>query len=128
MIVDTTFLIDLEREVARGREGPAAAFLAAHPAEILRISAVTYGELVEGYADPHAPELAELVAPYIVVDVTRSIGGRYGEISRALRAAGGRLGDNDLWIAATALESNEALVTRDAEHFGRVPGLEVYGY
>ena len=128
MIVDTTFLIDLEREVARGREGPAMAFLAAHPAEVLRISAVTYGELAEGYADPVASELAELVGPYVVLDVTKSVGGRYGEISRALRWSGGRWGDNDLWIAATALESNEAVVTRDAEHFGRIPGLQVHGY
>jgi predicted nucleic acid-binding protein len=128
MIVDTTFLIDLEREATRGREGPAMAFLAEHPAEILRISAVTYGELAEGYADPLAPELAELVAPYLVVDVTRSIGGRYGVISRAMRASGERWGDNDLWIAATALESNDAVVTRDAQHFGRIAGLKVHGY
>ncbi len=128
MIVDTTFLIDLEREVARGREGPATAFLAAHPAEVLRISAVTYGELSEGYADPQDSQLAELVAPYLVVEVTKSIGSRYGAISRALRASGGRWGDNDLWIASTALESEEAIVTRDAQHFGRIPGLRVHGY
>jgi tRNA(fMet)-specific endonuclease VapC len=128
MIVDTTFLIDLEREVSRNREGPAMAFLANHPLEVLRISAVTYGELAEGYADPLASELAELVAPFLVVDVTKAVGGRYGEISRALRRSGERWGDNDLWIAATALESNETVVTRDAEHFRRIPGLQVRGY
>ena len=104
------------------------AFLATHPEEILRISAITYGELSEGYEDPLAPELAELVAPYLVVEVTRAIGGRYGQISRALRLAGERWGDNDLWIAATALESNEAVVTRDSDHFSRIPGLQVNGY
>ena len=128
MIVDTTFLIDFEREVARGREGAAMAFLAHHATEVLRISVVTYGELAEGYADPLAPELAELVAPYGLVEVTKSVGSRYGVISRALRASGERWGDNDLWIAATALESNEPVVTRDAEHFARIAGLDVQGY
>ena len=128
MIVDTTFLIDLEREVARGREGPAMAFLARHPGEILRISVVTYGELAEGYADAQAPELTELVAPYVLLQVTKAVGSRYGALSRGLRQSGDRWGDNDLWIAATALESEESLVTRDAEHFRRIPGLQVHEY
>ena len=128
MIVDTTFLIDLEREVARGMEGRAMAFLASHAAEILRISVVTYGELAEGYADPQAPELSELVAPYGLVEITKSIGSRYGGISRALRASGDRWGDNDLWIAATALETGEPVVTRDTDHFARIPTLLVSGY
>ncbi len=128
MIVDTTFLIDLEREIARGEEGPAMAFLAQNAAEILRVSVVTYGELAEGYEDPQDPALAELVAPYGIIEVSKSIGGRYGVISRALRASGERWGDNDLWIAATALESNEPIVTRDTAHFGRIAGLRVLGY
>ena len=49
-------------------------------------------------------------------------------MSRMLRATVSRLGDNDLWIAATALDAGEPLVARDREHFGRVPGLTVAGY
>lgn len=128
MIIDTTFLIDLEREVSSGKEGPAMAFLALHATETLRISVVTYGELAEGYADPQAPELAELVAPYGLVGITKSIGSRYGMISRELRGSGERWGDNDLWVAATALEAGEPIVTRDREHFGRIRALRVHGY
>ena len=128
MIFDTTFMIDLEREVARGVEGPAHRLLEQHPSEVLRMSVVTLGELAEGYPDPHARELAELIAPYTVVDVTRQVATRYAQVSRALRKSGDRWGDNDLWIAATALAAEEPLVTRDREHFARIEGLRVFGY
>ena len=61
MIVDTTFLIDLEREIARRQPGPAMEFLARNHAQTMRISVVTFGELAEGYEDPSAPELEELL-------------------------------------------------------------------
>jgi predicted nucleic acid-binding protein len=128
MIVDTTFLIDLEREVAHGQEGPAMAFLAGHTAEPLRISVVTYGELAEGYNDLESPALGELIAPYVILEVNQPIGKRYAAISRTLRSSGDRWGDNDLWIAATALEAREPLVTRDRDHFSRISGLMILGY
>ena len=55
MIVATTFLIVLEREIAGGQTGPAMEFLAGHTAETMRISVITFGELAEGYEDPASP-------------------------------------------------------------------------
>jgi tRNA(fMet)-specific endonuclease VapC len=49
----------------------------------------------------------------------------YGKLSRALRAGGGAIGANDTWIAATALSHSLPLVTRNARHFQRIPGLTV---
>jgi len=128
MIADTTFLIDLEREVARRQPGPAMEFLARNRDQTMRISVITFGELAEGYEDPAAPGLEELVAPYGIVEITRSIGRRYAAISRVLRSSGSRWGDNDVWIGATALEVGEPLVTRDLDHFRRIAGLTVIGY
>lgn len=128
MIVDTTFLIDLEREVARRQPGPAMEFLAPHQAQTMRISVITFGELAEGYEDPSARGLEELIAPYGIVEITQSIGRRYAAISRVLRSSGSRWGDNDLWIGATTLEVGEPLVTRDLDHFSRITGLTVLGY
>jgi predicted nucleic acid-binding protein len=54
MIVDTTFLIDLEREVSRRQPGPAMEFLARNHAQAMRISVITFGELAEGYENPAA--------------------------------------------------------------------------
>jgi predicted nucleic acid-binding protein len=128
MIVDTTFLIDLEREIARRHPGPAMDFLARNQSQTLRISVITFGELAAGYDDQAALGLEELVAPYAIVEITRAIGSRYAAISRVLRSSGSRWGDNDLWIGATALEVGEELVTRDRDHFCRITGLAVLGY
>ena len=38
------------------------------------------------------------------------------------------IGGNDLWIAAAAVAHKVPLVTRNARHYRRVPGLEVAGY
>ena len=128
MIVDTTFLIDLEREIARRQPGPAVDFLARHHSQTMRISVITYGELAEGYNDAAAPGLEELIAPYGIVEISQAIARRYASLSRILRSSGTRLGDNDLWIGATALEIGEPLVTRDHEHFSRITGLTVMAY
>ena len=81
----------------------------------MRISVITFGELAEGYEDPAAPALEELIAPYGIVEIVQSIARRYAVISRVLRSSGSRWGDNDLWIGATALDVAEPLVTRDRE-------------
>ncbi len=128
MIVDTTFLIDLEREIARRHPGPVMDFLAHNQAQPMRISVITFGELAEGYEDQAAPGLQELVAPYDIVEITRAVATRYAAVSRVLRSSGSRWGDNDLWIGATALEIGEPLVTRDRDHFSRIAGLTVLGY
>jgi predicted nucleic acid-binding protein len=128
MIVDTTFLIDLEKEIAGGQAGPAMEFLAGHTAEAMRISVITFGELAEGYEDSASLALDELIAPYGIIDISQSVARRYAAISRSLRSSGDRWGDNDLWIGATAIEANEPLVTRDRDHFSRISGLTVLGY
>jgi tRNA(fMet)-specific endonuclease VapC len=38
------------------------------------------------------------------------------------------IGPNDLWIAAAALEHSVPLLTRNAEEFRRIEGLEVVAY
>lgn len=128
MLLDTTFLIDLHRETARRSPGPAFAFLESHPNEALSIAIVTWGEVAEGFADADAERCRELLKPYPIVSIDESVAWRYSRISRALREAGTPIGDNDLWIAATALAGNSPLVTRDAAHFARIPGLRLLVY
>lgn len=46
----------------------------------------------------------------------------YGKLRAALARAGTPIPENDLWIAAVAVEHGWPVATRDA-HFSRVPGL-----
>jgi tRNA(fMet)-specific endonuclease VapC len=128
MIFDTTFLIDLYRESRRGKEGPAAAFLAAHAEEPAHLSIVTVGEFAEGFPPAEQELCADILRHYSLLDITESVGWKYAEISRRLRARGERIGDNDLWIAATALARECPLVTRDVVHFRRVEHLRTLSY
>lgn len=49
---------------------------------------------------------------------------RYGEVKNKLRFKGKTLPENDMWIAAIALQYNLTLVTRDA-HFREVENLQI---
>lgn len=128
MLFDTTFLIDLEREVRRQREGPATRFPTAHPEATLAVSIITVAEFAEGYEPGREAECWEALAPFAVFNLDRATAWLAAQTSRQLRAAGLPIGDNDIWIAATALRRGLPLVSRNREHFGRVAGLRVLTY
>lgn len=50
---------------------------------------------------------------------------KYGEIRWELERQGLRIGDMDMFIAATAIEEELILVTDNIKHFSRIPGLKV---
>jgi predicted nucleic acid-binding protein len=50
---------------------------------------------------------------------------KYGEIRCRLEKQGFRIGDMDMFIAATALEEEVTLVTGNVKHFERIPGLKI---
>ena len=54
--------------------------------------------------------------------ITRGIAERYGYAKAALMKKGTPIPENDIWIAATALETGTRLVSNDA-HFDLVGGL-----
>lgn len=57
-----------------------------------------------------------------LLEVTEVIAERYAHVKAALERRGIILPENDLWIAATAMTGDLALVTDD-HHFAAVPGL-----
>jgi predicted nucleic acid-binding protein len=126
MLFDTTFVIDLQREATRRQPGRACSFLEANPDVPVRISVVTWGEFAEGFGDEYA--CADVLRAYSVIPLSEAIAWRCGQLSRELREHGERIGDNDLWIAATALCHDTDLVTRNGKHFRHVAGLRVRLY
>ncbi len=128
MILDTTFLIDLHREAVRNEPAKAFTFLERNADAPMRISIITYAEFAEGFSAESYDRFLELVSPYEVVDISKPIAWKYAQLSRDLRKQGSRIGDNDLWIAATAIDSGAPLVTRDNRHFPRVAGLTLLSY
>jgi tRNA(fMet)-specific endonuclease VapC len=127
-VVDTTLLIDLQR----GRQNPdrldGERWLSAHPRVVLKIPSVVLGEFATGFEDPAAPVITELRHRHEILAVGPEEAIRYARLFRAMKRTGTLIGGNDLWIAATALEANLPLVTRNGGHFDRVEGLQVVTY
>ncbi|MGC9453068.1 MAG: type II toxin-antitoxin system VapC family toxin [Oceanipulchritudo sp.] len=129
MILDTTFLVDLERERRRGEDGPAMRFLEAHGEEHFAITFTIAGELAAGKSlGRDRAKWERFIEPFRFLDYSSEVGWLFGNAFRDLQANGQLIGANDLWIAATALANNLGVVTRNAREFARVRGLEVIGY
>ena len=125
MLTDTTFWIDLFEERGQRRRGGATQFMESHRSHELRVSIITWAELAEGFMNPH--DLSQLLKHIRVLPLSQQIAWEASRIARELNATGGRLGENDNWIAATAQAWGLRLVSRDTA-FSRVPRLNVVNY
>ncbi len=126
MILDTCFLIDLQREVRKGSAGRASVFLREYASASFCISVISVTEFLEGFARPSEGE--RLLRAYARVDVNSSVANQAARIRRNLRLGGNLIGDFDILIAATALSESIPLVTRNIAEFRRVDGLELMAY
>jgi len=98
-------------------------------AEELLVPLIALGELEYGANLATPPERQrEAVRVFMegatLLLPTARTAAEYGRVKLALKTAGLPIPENDIWIAACALEHGLPLATRDA-HFARVPGLTV---
>jgi predicted nucleic acid-binding protein len=128
LIVETSFLVDLEREHNRGTPGRAVAFLESHGDARLYLSFIVAGELAAGTSLADREKWQAFLAPFYVLASNPDVSWEYGRAYRYLLDNGRLIGGNDLWIAATALAYRMPIVTRNVERYRRVPGLDVQTY
>jgi len=131
--LDTSFLVDLLREAAVGKPGPAHALLGSLADEPLAVSVHVACELRAGAElavsrETERVRVDALLAALDVVQTDDRFPARYGETHAELRKRGQSISTMDLLIATAALAHGAALVTRNARDFDRVPGLIVQGY
>jgi predicted nucleic acid-binding protein len=120
LLLDTSALIDLEEELARARVGPVRRFLGRTRKAPLACTTVTVGELASG-GDEAAVRF--FLGRVRKLPLTEAVAYRAGELDRQMARAGQRLGENDNWIAATALLYSATLVYAHGD-FDRVPKLK----
>jgi len=120
LLLDTSALIELERELSRGKVGHVRAYLGKHLGDDLGCSTVTVGELASG---ENETAVRVLLRHLRKLPVSEAIAYRAGTLDKELASKGRRLGENDNWIAATALHYSATLVFADGD-FARVEGLK----
>lgn len=81
-----------------------------------------YGARKSGRSQKNIERLEAFAAKNTMLDCNADTARQYGEVKNRLRARGRPLPENDIWIAALALQYDLTLVTRDA-HFQQVDGL-----
>lgn len=128
LILETTFLIDLEREIARSEAGAAQELLERNPQASLFLTFTVTGELAAGWPPGQHERWEEFVAPFGLLACTPDVCWEYGKAFRYLKENDLLIGTNDLWIAATGLAFQLPVVTRDTDHYRRVPHLHVIAY
>jgi hypothetical protein len=128
VILDTTVLVDLQRELRRSEPGHASALLERFSDEHASIAFVTWMEFAEGFADDRREDCERFLSSFPVLWPDIEASWEASRIARRLQAAGRSIGDHDAWIAALALRHQRPLVTRNERHFHRVPGLTVRSY
>lgn len=98
------------------------------PAESLFIPVIVLGELCFGAlgssrAEENLRRLQEFAEVSNILTCEQATARTYGEAKDGLRRKGCPIPENDIWIAATAIQHDLILVSRDS-HFEHVDGLE----
>lgn len=115
VVLDTSFLVALERETAKGEQGPARRFLPSLRGRPLVVSIVTVEELLEGAAD-EAAALSSL-RRFSIQGLHLAQAQRCALLQRR---ATRRMGENDAWLVATAESINADVVGADRIAFERL--------
>lgn len=126
--VDTSFLIDHQREYLAGNTGPAHRFLELHRDAELYLAVIALGEFAQGFGSQEDPVLLGTVRRHNLLGCDEVTALTYAKVGRALRLAGKSIGANDLWIGCTSLQHGLPVVTANVQEFKRIPGLRVIDY
>ena len=115
VLLDTSFLVALERETARGENGPARQFLPTLRGRQLIVSIVTVEELLEGAADD--AEAWASLQRFAIQGLHLTQARRCALLQRR---APRRMGENDAWLVATAQSIDADVVGADRTAFERL--------
>lgn len=81
-----------------------------------------YGAQKSGRPKENLGRIDEFAANNVVLSCDTQTARQYGRVKDALRREGRPIPENDIWIAAIALQHGLTLITNDA-HFHEVKGL-----
>jgi len=124
MVADSDVLIDF----LRGRSPWAGRIRLEVETGHLATTAINSLELLSGAKNAADREkISQLLAAMTVLGVSSEAAERAAEARRALESKGQGIGMADYLIAGVCLANGGVLLTRNTDHFERVPGLKISG-
>lgn len=129
MILDSTFLVDVLRGEGTVEELLGEVDTSGPPF----VTSVTIMELYEGIYLAESTEreraiVEELLDGVNEIPFDRACAKRAGQINAELVTTGQPVDETDVMIAATALDYDLPVVTRNVDHFDRIEALDVLSY
>ncbi len=126
-----TFLVDTNAAISyiNGDEKIRALF---DKTQTLFTSVIVLGELYFGaensqHSESNMAQIEGFIAEITVLTCNLETAKHYGHIYQKLKAVGRPIPVNDIWIAATAIQHDLTLISRD-HHFQAVAGLTVQNW
>ena len=93
----------------------------------IAVGELCYGARKSGRSKENLERIDEFVANSTILECDAKTAHYYGEVKHKLRLKGRPLPENDIWIAAVALQYTLILVTRDA-HFQEIENLQTVAW
>jgi tRNA(fMet)-specific endonuclease VapC len=90
----------------------------------IAVGEMCFGAQKSERARENLARIDEFASNSVVLGCDTETTRRYGQVKYALRTKGHPIPENDVWIAAIALQHSLTLITRD-EHLSKVEGLRV---
>jgi tRNA(fMet)-specific endonuclease VapC len=121
-LLDTNIVVALfhgDAAIETGLEAAPEVFLSS-----VALGELHFGAVQSGRPEANAARIDDFAATCQVVGVDAETARRYGQLKGELRKKGRPIPENDLWIAACALQHDLILATRD-RHFDQVEGLQI---
>jgi tRNA(fMet)-specific endonuclease VapC len=93
------------------------------------VPCIVVGELIfgakkSGKVEYNLIRYQKFIADNTILDCDKETGIIYGEIKSKLEKKGRPIPENDIWIAAIALQNDLIVISRD-QHFENIEGLEI---
>jgi len=88
------------------------------------IGEMFYGALNSNQIEENIDRLVDFVRDTVSIPCDDETARVYGEVKATLRKTGRPIPDNDIWIAAAAMQHSLSLVSRD-DHFAKIDQLNL---
>ncbi len=124
-MLDTNIIIAIFADEASVKSNLAQAKEVFIPSVV--IGELCYGARKSGRTQANLARVDDLVTNSTVLGCDFETARQYGLVKNKLRLKGRPLPENDIWVAALALQYDLILVTRDA-HFREVENLQIVGW